>query len=85
MKKYTKIYMDYFGYGIQDFVPCECCGNKAVDIHHIYGRGTGKDNIKNLMALCRKHHEMAHSEIPKSTMQYIHNAFLAGQRKIFLK
>ena len=33
MKNYTKIYLDYFGYGIEDFIPCEVCGQKAVDIH----------------------------------------------------
>ena len=60
MKNYTKIYLDYFGYGIEDFIPCEVCGNKAVDIHHIEARGMGgtkeKDRIENLMALCRYCH-----------------------------
>ena len=60
MKKHTKIYMDYFGYGIDDFIPCESCGRKAVDIHHIEARGMGgttdKDTIDNLMALCRYCH-----------------------------
>jgi hypothetical protein len=60
MKKHTKIYMDYFGYGIDDFIPCESCGTKAVDIHHIEARGMGgttnKDTIDNLMALCRHCH-----------------------------
>jgi 5-methylcytosine-specific restriction endonuclease McrA len=60
MKKHTKIYLDYFGYGIEDYVPCEICGNKAVDIHHIDCRGMGgsskKDKIENLMALCRECH-----------------------------
>jgi 5-methylcytosine-specific restriction endonuclease McrA len=60
MKKHTKLYLDYFGYGIEDFIPCESCGAKAVDIHHIEARGMGgdkkTDNIKNLMALCRQCH-----------------------------
>lgn len=60
MKKHTKIYLDYFGYGMEDFIPCEICGNKAVDIHHIDCRGMGgsskKDKIENLMALCRECH-----------------------------
>jgi hypothetical protein len=62
MKKYTKIYMDYFGYDVSDFIPCECCGAKAVDINHIVARGMGgskkRDVIENLMAICRPHHEM---------------------------
>jgi hypothetical protein len=61
MKHYVKVYMDYFGYDISDFIPCEVCGAKSVDIHHVEARSMGgsklKDNIENLMALCRKHHE----------------------------
>lgn len=58
MTKHCKVYMDYFNYGEQDFIPCEVCGAKAVDIHHITGRG--KDNIDNLIAVCRKCHRAAH-------------------------
>ena len=59
MKKHTKIYFEHYGYDISDFIPCEICGAKAVDIHHIDARGMGgsnKDNINNLMALCRECH-----------------------------
>ena len=52
--------MDAFGYSIADFIPCEVCSQKAVDIHHIEPRGMGgnKDanNVLNLMALCRNCH-----------------------------
>ena len=54
--------MNHFGYGEQEFIPCECCGNKAVDIHHIVARGRGgdptgkKDIIENLQAVCRACH-----------------------------
>lgn len=85
MQPHVKIYMKHFGYGEQDFIPCEACQSKAVDIHHISGRGKGKDEINNLMALCRKHHTMAHDEkITNSELIYIHKSFLAGQRKRFL-
>ena len=60
MKKHTKIYMDYFGYGEQDFIPCELCGSKAVDIHHI--RGRKNNDIDNLMALCRRCHANVHDK-----------------------
>ena len=56
MQKYTKIYLDYFGYSISDFIPCEICGSKAIDIHHIQARSQRKDlenDISNLMAVCR--------------------------------
>jgi len=60
MKKHVKVYMSYFGYGVDDFIPCEVCGGRAVDIHHIDCRGMGgsknKDNIENVMSLCRDCH-----------------------------
>lgn len=61
MKKHTKVYLDHFAYCTDDFIPCECCGSKAVDIHHLDCRGIGgskdKDFIENLMAVCRGCHE----------------------------
>ena len=66
MKKHTKIYLDAFGYGEQDFIPCERClattgrSCQAVDVHHIDRRGMGgskgKDHIGNLIGLCRACH-----------------------------
>ena len=77
MKKHTKIYMDYFNYGIDDFIPCEVCGQRAVDIHHIDPKGIGgsktKDHIENLIAVCRLDHIRAHSlKLSKETLIYIH-------------
>ena len=52
--------MTFFKYDVSDFIPCEVCGARATDIHHIESRGMGgtslKDDINNLMALCRKCH-----------------------------
>jgi len=63
MKKHTKIYFDFFKIGEEDFVACEVCTSKAVDIHHIEARGLGgskeKDFIENLVALCRNCHNQA--------------------------
>tara|TARA_R110000764_G_scaffold27224_1_gene64650 strand:- start:800 stop:1063 length:264 start_codon:yes stop_codon:yes gene_type:complete len=59
MKKHTKVYLKYFDYIADDFIPCEVCNSRAVDIHHIECRGMGgsdKDRIENLMAVCRKCH-----------------------------
>lgn len=60
MQKHTKIYLEYFGYDESDFIPCEICQAKAVDIHHIDAKGMGgrksMDVIENLMAVCRKCH-----------------------------
>ena len=60
MKKHTKLYMSHFKYDKSDFIPCEVCGCKAVDIHHIEARGMGGTNteetIENIMAICREGH-----------------------------
>jgi 5-methylcytosine-specific restriction endonuclease McrA len=60
VKKHIVVYLDHFDYDKDDFIPCEVCGAKAVDIHHIKARGMGgsntKDVIENLQALCRKCH-----------------------------
>lgn len=62
VKIHTKIYLDYFGLTKADFIPCEICGDTAVDIHHIEARGMGgnpsgsKDVIENLQAVCRRCH-----------------------------
>jgi hypothetical protein len=68
MQKHTKIFMDYFGFGITDFVPCEIHNGgddgqdevkRCVDVHHLDGRGKGMDEIKRLAGLCRECHIMA--------------------------
>jgi|TARA_R100000084_G_scaffold55942_1_gene23576 5-methylcytosine-specific restriction endonuclease McrA len=65
LKKHTKIYLNHFGYGIEDFIPCTVCNSQAVDIHHIDARKMGgsnsKDFIENLAALCRLCHDKAES------------------------
>ncbi len=67
MKKHVKIYLKENGYTTADIIICEIpdCGQVAVDIHHIEPRGMGgsknKDNIENLIALCRSDHDAAES------------------------
>jgi 5-methylcytosine-specific restriction endonuclease McrA len=60
MKNHTKVYLNHFGYTGEDFICCEVCGARAVDLHHIFRRGMGgsksADIIENIMALCRKCH-----------------------------
>ena len=67
LKKHTKVYMTFFDYGETDFIMCEMCQqDRAVDIHHLEGRGMGgsnsKDYIENLMGLCRDCHIKAESD-----------------------
>ena len=61
MKPYQKTYFTYFGYDETDKPMCEVCGKIAQDLHHIKARGMGgskfRDNIENIMALCRPCHE----------------------------
>lgn len=88
MTNHCKIYMSYFDYVTAEEIICEACHKPAVDIHHINGRGKGKDVIENLIGLCRKCHERAHGTknfVTKDEFQYIHNFFLTGRRKVFLK
>ena len=77
MTRHVRIYMDYFGYGEQDVILCEVCGQRAVDIHHIDGRGKGKDVISNLIALCRKCHNAAHG-LEKT---YLHKDVIHKKKK----
>jgi hypothetical protein len=85
MTKHCKVYMTYFDYGEQDIILCEACGRKAVDVHHIDGRGKDKDVIENLMSLCRDCHTKAHEgKLSKECLQHIHDNFLQGRRKPWL-
>lgn len=62
MKPYQKNYLEYFGYDKCDTIYCEVCSSVAVDLHHIQARGMGgsklRDNVENIMALCRSCHEL---------------------------
>lgn len=41
---------------------CVKCGDNRIEMHHIKFRsGGGRGGFRNLVPLCRKHHEMAHS------------------------
>jgi len=61
MKAYQKNYLEHFGYDKCDTIYCEVCSSVAQDLHHIKARGMGgsklRDNIENIMALCRTCHE----------------------------
>jgi 5-methylcytosine-specific restriction endonuclease McrA len=73
MKNHVKIYLNTFDWN----EICEVCGMKAVDIHHVTGRGRGKDIPCNLMALCRKCHDKANTkELSKVKLMEIHNKFM---------
>ena len=82
MTPHARIYFKHFGYQIPEDVFCEVCwfdGQQtyANDIHHVTGRGKGKNVIENLAALCRYHHSLCHNEkISKEAMKTIHNKFL---------
>ena len=64
MKKHTKIYMEHFDFFGDEFIACEICNSKSVDIHHLEAKGMGgsktKDYIENLIAVCRSCHVKCH-------------------------
>jgi 5-methylcytosine-specific restriction endonuclease McrA len=83
MKRHTKVYLDYFGLDASDFLSCEICWARGIDIHHIDSRkmgGTkGKDVIENLMLLCRTCHEKYGDRKQfKVFLQTIHNQKLTN-------
>ena len=79
MTPHAKVYFKYFDISQDEVVLCEICGKKAVDIHHINGRGKNKDVINNLMSLCRDCHRKAHEKLHPDVVQAIHNNYLNGQ------
>lgn len=88
---HVQVYMQYFDIGEDDIWWDEATGTqhkfRDMTIHHIHGRGEGKDVIDNLMCLQLKTHQRAHGTknyVNKEEFQYIHNCFLQGQRKSFL-
>lgn len=86
MKNHTKIYMKFFGYDISDFISCELCGARAVDIHHIEARGMGgskdQDHAANLMALCRQcHHDKGDKSQFMDELQVAHRTFILKNAK----
>jgi hypothetical protein len=84
MQKHIKVYMNYYGYEISDFIPCEACGAKSNDIHHIvfrskFGKKTKdqQDAIENLIALCRECHNKAHdNKLTKEWLTELHTSNL---------
>jgi uncharacterized protein with PIN domain len=74
------------GYDTSDFICCEVCNEKAVDIHHINARGMGgskeADKIENLQALCRSCHEIyGDKKIYKDMLQTMHRKRMAERMR----
>lgn len=79
--------MKFFGYTIADWMPCEIpnCGNRAVDIHHIWCRRLKSyllNAIENLMGLCREcHAKYGDITEKREWLQDIHNKFMEENGK----
>lgn len=82
MQNHTKNYLDAMGYDIHTWIKCEVpnCNLQAVDIHHViprshFGKKTKhiQDDILNLIAVCREHHNEAHSRDMKDELKEIIN------------
>lgn len=88
MKPHTKVYLKYFGFKIAEDCFCEICGIYANDIHHIEARGMGgnplkdKDQIQNLMALCRTcHNRYGDIRDKKEWLKSLHLKFIELRKK----
>ena len=86
MKNHTKIYLKEMNYHDTDWIPCEMCGQTAVDIHHIEARGMGgskdKDIIENLMALCRScHNRYEGNKSDKAMLRVVHLVKMSQRKK----
>ena len=86
MKNHTKIYLKEMNYHETDWIPCEMCGQTAVDIHHIEARGMGgskdKDIIENLMALCRScHNRYEGNKSDKAMLRIVHLVKMGNRRQ----
>lgn len=78
MTPHLKVYLKHFDYKPGEFIPCEICNSQACDIHHVNGRLGDKNNVDNLMAVCRDCHNKIHNTIlfSREQVQEIHNSFL---------
>ena len=77
MQRHVNNYLKAMDCDIHTWIKCEMldCGQKAVDIHHVifrshFGKKTKhlQDDISNLIALCREHHNEAHSRDMKNEL-----------------
>jgi len=82
MKEYIKNYAEYFDLGEQDNPYCEYHWIfkrymvVAVDVHHIrYRSQGGKDDIYNLIGLCRECHNLVHDG-KIGNLSEVHKAFI---------
>lgn len=81
MQPHVKNYLEHYGYDVGDWIKCQNCPKTSVDIHHIHYRShfgkkkkNEQDHWTNLIALCRKCHDMAHNEeISKESLKAIIN------------
>lgn len=83
MIKYKKTYLEFFGYGEQDLILCECgCRKRAVDVHHI-DIDRGHNDIENLVGLARVCHEKAqHNPEFNELIKWQHLRKVKRRRKI---
>lgn len=89
MQNHTKIYLRtvYPDFIDGEFLPCEVCGARLEDVHHIDARGMGGvgkklDFIENLMGLCQFYGNHCHTRYGDKTQ---HMKFLYEVHMQFLE
>lgn len=62
---------------------CAICGAPAVDVHHVrYRSHGGKDELGNVVCLCRACHEMAHGVKAKEVREYLQAYLREGNHHV---
>lgn len=94
MKQYTRTYLIAINELTDDnntFIECECCGMRATEIHHILNKNRliehgildRKDNIENIMAICRScHNEWGDKDGYISILFKTHLDFISKHTKV---
>jgi 5-methylcytosine-specific restriction endonuclease McrA len=90
MQVYIENYCDFFNIGMDDKPLCEVCKSAfGVDFHHVIPRShfgkkckNERDEVRNVMLLCRTCHEKAHDHIiPNYELQRVHDIHIKMHEK----
>lgn len=85
MDRHIKVYSDFFEIDCHNPKKCEITGyTRGIDIHHIWGRGEGKDVPENLMAIRRDLHiKCGQNEKYNDWLEMVHSNFMETRLSLY--